>query len=57
MINLGIIDIYKELGETSKALQNVEQFLWTIIEKQKSLVLVLEKRSKIKISAIPISSS
>ena len=33
MINLGMIDIYKELIKTSKALQNVEQLLWTIIEK------------------------
>ena len=59
MINLGMIDIYKELGERSKALENVEQFLLTIIcgQKNSSLVLVLEKRSKIKISAIPTSPS
>ena len=48
MLNLGLIDIYQELGETSKALRKVEQFLWTILEIQRSLVQSLEKRSVIK---------
>lgn len=50
MLNLGMIDIYEELGETSKALQKVEQFPWTILEMQKNLVQRLEKRSMIKFS-------
>ena len=30
MINVSMIEIYKELGETRKALGKVEQFPWTI---------------------------
>ena len=50
MLNLGLIDIYEQLGEASKALQKVEQFPWTILEIQRSLVESLKKRSMIKLS-------
>ena len=50
LLNLGMIDIYQELGEVSKALQKVEQFPWAILEIQKNLVQSLQERSKIKLS-------
>ena len=32
LLNLGLIDIYEELRQVSKRLQNVEQFPWEILE-------------------------
>ena len=50
LLNLGLIDIYQDLGETSKKLQKVEQFPWDIPKIQESLLKNLQKRSEIKLA-------
>ena len=50
LLNLGLIDIYQELGEVSKMLQRVEQFPWDIPKAQESLVKSLKIRANIKLA-------
>ena len=49
-INIGLIDIFRLLGQTSKRLQKVELFPWEIVDIQENVIKDLRKMSEIKMT-------
>ena len=50
LTNLGLLDIYRLLGSSSKELQTVEQFPWVIPKLQQKLIKQLEKMEGLQLS-------
>ena len=52
LMNLGILDIYRLLGSTSKQLQKVQLFPWHIPKIQQQLLEHLKKMESLKLSEV-----
>ena len=50
MTNLGLMDIFRLMGQVSKALQTVELFHWEILDIQDGLIKNLRKMAEIKLT-------
>ena len=50
MVNLGLIDVFTVLGNTSKSLQKVEQFPWEILKTQNELIKTLRSMANIQLT-------
>ena len=50
MTNLGLIDIFRQLGQVSRNLQTVELFPWEILEIQDEMIRTLRKMGDIKLA-------
>ena len=49
-INIGLIDIFRLLGQTSKRLQKVELFPWEIVDIQENVIKDLREMAEIKMT-------
>ena len=50
MTNLGLIDVFRQLGQVSRNLQTVELFPWEVLEIQSGLIKTLREMSTIKLT-------
>ena len=50
MTNLGLIDIFRQLGQVSRNMQTVELFPWEILEIQDGMIRTLRKMGDIKLT-------
>ena len=50
LINLGLIDIFRLLGQVSKKLQTVELFPWEIIGTQTDLIRALRGMAELRLT-------
>ena len=50
MTNLGLMDVFRQLGEASRKLQTVELFPWEVLDIQSGLIRILRDMAEIKLT-------